>query len=79
MPTEDFAVVNADDSKTYLGDGVYASFDGFNVWLTIEPDSFSASIALEPAVFDALVAYRAELKRKFIESGHLPRDSRMLG
>ncbi len=39
--------------KTYLGDGVYADFDGFMVKLTTENDT----IFLEPQVWDALQAY----------------------
>jgi hypothetical protein len=38
----------------YLGDGVYASFDGYQTWLqTLE----GYRIALEPAVMAALIAY----------------------
>jgi hypothetical protein len=39
----------------YLGDGVYASFDGYQIWLVVEPGS--KAIALEPAVLDALNDY----------------------
>lgn len=43
---------------TYLGDGVYAEFDGFNVWVwTTDGINKSQKIALEPAVIDALIAY----------------------
>ena len=49
---------------TYLGDGVYAKFDGYHIWLTTgsheERDATNA-IALEPAVFEALVEYRRQL------------------
>lgn len=42
--------------ETYLGDAVYASFDGFQIWLRTG-DGNAQSIALEPAVYAALVAY----------------------
>ena len=44
--------------KTYLGDGVYASFDGYQVWIwTSNGIENSPRIALEPGVLDALNAY----------------------
>ena len=44
----------------YLGDGVYASFDGYQIWLAVN-DHRNRVIALEPQVFDALVRYRTAL------------------
>lgn len=46
--------------KQYLGDSVYAEFDGYHIWLTTEngfPDDPTNRIALEPPVLAALVAY----------------------
>lgn len=44
--------------KTYLGDGVYAEFDGFQIWLEAESSfGMKMRIALEPSVFDALYHY----------------------
>lgn len=43
--------------KTYLGDGVYAEFDGFAVWLSTPREDGEHRIALEPDVYDALAAY----------------------
>jgi hypothetical protein len=40
----------------YLGDGVYASFDGYHVWLAVN-DHNNKVVALEPEVFEALVSY----------------------
>jgi hypothetical protein len=40
----------------YLGDGVYASFDGYQVWLAVN-DHRNQVVALEPSVLAALVAY----------------------
>ena len=42
------------DKMEYLGDGVYASFDGYQIWLTAEG---SRVIAIEPAVMDRLLRY----------------------
>lgn len=41
---------------TYLGDGVYASFDGYQIWLAAN-DHRNKVIALEPAVMNALIEY----------------------
>lgn len=47
--------------KDYLGDGVYAAFDGWHVWLrTLE----GHEIALEPAVMAALQRYNARLREE---------------
>lgn len=41
--------------KEYLGDGVYASFDGYQIWLTAENGICATdSIALEPDVLNSL-------------------------
>jgi hypothetical protein len=47
--------------KMYLGDSVYAQFDGYHIILTTEngyADDPRNRIALEPAVMDALKAYQ---------------------
>ena len=47
----------------YLGDGVYASFDGYHVWLFtgshVEREATN-KVALEPSVFRALAKFHAE-------------------
>lgn len=51
--------------KSYLGDSVYADFDGYYIILTTEnglPNDPGNVIALEPAVLDALDRYRAKHK-----------------
>lgn len=41
--------------RAYLGDGVYAAFDGTGVWLTAEDGTRATdAIYLEPEVYDAL-------------------------
>lgn len=49
------------DYDRYLGDGVYASFDGYQIWLAAN-DPGNKVIALEPEVYQALVAYAEKLK-----------------
>lgn len=53
--------------KTYLGDSVYATFDGFHIVLTTEngyTDDPRNLIALEPEVLAALDRFREEFKPK---------------
>ncbi len=49
--------------QTYLGDGVYASFDGYQVWLRTERGDGWHEIALEPSVFESLIGYVEGLNR----------------
>lgn len=44
----------------YLGDGVYASHDGYQVWLAANNHE-NKVIALEPAVIAALMRYYQRL------------------
>lgn len=37
--------------KTYIGDGVYAEYDGFGVWLTTQRGDVEHHIHLEPDMF----------------------------
>lgn len=49
-------------SDEYLGDGVYASFDGFGITLDLraqEPTVPITTIVLDPEVYQALVNYHA--------------------
>jgi len=48
------AIVNDE----YLGDGVYASFDGYHITLDLRGQDRTTRIALEGPVLDALFAYR---------------------
>ncbi len=51
--------------KDYLGDSVYADFDGYHIVLTTENGyGPSNTIALEPPVLRALDAYRATLNSR---------------
>jgi hypothetical protein len=42
---------------TYLGDGVYASFDGYQIWLHLNSHEAPGLIALEPSVLRSLIDY----------------------
>jgi hypothetical protein len=49
-------------NDTYLGDGVYASFDGYQIWLDTRGQSPVNKIALEPETLDALNKYAEKLR-----------------
>ena len=42
---------------SYLGDGVYARFDGFNIILDLRGQDNTTFIALEPEVIQRLIEY----------------------
>lgn len=46
----------------YLGDGVYARFDGYQIWLAAN-DHRNDVIAIEPAVLSALIQYAKHINR----------------
>lgn len=48
--------------EQHLGDGVYASFDGYHIWLDTRAQSPINRIALDPATYHALVQYEAGLR-----------------
>lgn len=51
-------------NKQYLGDSVYAEFDGYGIWLTTENGyGPSNKIYLEPGVLGALEDYKAYLRK----------------
>jgi hypothetical protein len=45
---------------TYLGDGCYVTFDGFQFWLIANDPSSIERVALEPGVFEAFLQYAAQ-------------------
>ncbi len=47
-----------DKHPEYLGDGVYAYFDGYHIILQLTAQEPADRIALEPAVFDRLLRYK---------------------
>ena len=44
------------DKEIYLGDGVYASFDGFQIKLRAPRENGNSEIFIEPAVYINLLA-----------------------
>lgn len=42
--------------EKYIGDGVYVSFDGYNIWLSVNHHT-NKVVALEKEVFNELVKY----------------------
>jgi hypothetical protein len=50
--------------KEYMGDSVYAAFDGYHIILTTEngyPDDPSNRIAIEPQVLEAINRYATRI------------------
>lgn len=45
----------------YLGDGVYASFDGYHIWLDLRGQDSTTRIALEPSVLESLSRFNDRL------------------
>lgn len=44
-------------AEVYLGDGVYASHDGYQIWLRAMRDGIEHLVALEPEVLASLDEY----------------------
>jgi hypothetical protein len=44
------------EDNAYLGDGVYASYDGYQIWLAVNHHT-NKQVALEPQVLAALLRY----------------------
>lgn len=55
-------------NDTYLGDGVYASYDGYFITLDLRGQDDYTRIALEPRVLDALDLYRREIQLRIEEA-----------
>lgn len=50
------------ENETYLGDGLYASFDGWQFWLRGEGDH---TVALEPGVLHAFQRFVKETQDNY--------------
>lgn len=49
----------------YLGDGVYAHFDGYQIWLYVSNGvEVTDAVALEDPVFNELVKFRKVLQQE---------------
>lgn len=53
-----------DKKQAYLGDGVYASFDGYHIWLTTQRALREDRIALEPEVYQSLQIFAKTIGMK---------------
>ena len=52
-----------EQNSRYIGDGVYAGFDGFGIWLYANShDHPTERIYLEPEVYQQLVRFVEDLK-----------------
>lgn len=49
-------------SETYLGDGLYASFDGWQIKLCAPHATGNHEVYLEPSVIEAFERYVAQLR-----------------
>jgi len=58
---------NTDEKQMYLGDGVYASYDGYQIWLAANHHD-NKVVALEPHVMNMLIAYAHSLWKSHEES-----------
>lgn len=55
-------------ASRYLGDGVYASFDGWHITLSLGEHTAPQVVALEPEVFAALCSYAGAINRHYGEA-----------
>ena len=51
--------------ERYIGDGVYVTHDGYQVWLRAEFDGFEHSIALEPGLPERVAQYERDIRKKY--------------
>ncbi len=51
----------------YLGDGVYASFDGYQILLDLRGQDDTTRIALEPPVFNKLIKFKNKIDTQLEE------------
>jgi hypothetical protein len=54
--------------ETYLGDGLYASFDGYQITLRAQRENGDHFVALEPLVLEAFFHYVESLKEDMNET-----------
>lgn len=51
-------------NKEYLGDGLYAEWDGWNIILSAPRENGDHWVGLEPTVFDALIRYKERVYKE---------------
>ena len=49
---------------TYLGDGVYASFDGYQIWLDLRDQDSTTKIALDASVLRSLIEFTKKIEEQ---------------
>ena len=59
-----------DDYMDYLGDGVYAYYDGYHIVLELTAQVPRDRIALEPPVFSNLIKYHSVIKELLREKAN---------
>ena len=60
--------------KRYLGDGVYAGFDGYQIWVWAARDGREHAIAFEAETLASLAKYTADLKHMAHDAESLNRE-----
>jgi hypothetical protein len=60
--------------RRYLGDGVYAGFDGYQIWLWAVREGFEHAIAFEAETMASLAKYVADLKHMAHDAESLRRE-----
>ena len=50
--------------ETYLGDGLYASYDGYMIILRAPREHSDHHVGLEPEVYDALIRFHTAVTKK---------------
>jgi hypothetical protein len=60
--------------QCYLGDGVYAGFDGYHIWVWAEREGREHRIAFEAETLASLAKYTADLKHMAHDSESLNQD-----
>ena len=48
--------------ETYLGDGLYVSFDGYSIWLRAPRENGDHEVALEPEMMEMLIRFYEKLR-----------------
>lgn len=51
---------------THIGDGVYADFDGWNIWLRTG-DGNNNEVAIEPETWKALLTFMSETRALYFD------------
>lgn len=50
--------------EAYLGDGLYAKYDGFSIWLRAPRETGDHYVCLEPQVWRALLSFVQDINSK---------------